>query len=467
MLKLLAIYSILIGSAVSIFRYSWFPAAAYSLNAVMQPKYIWRFEWPDLPISKLLAICSILAWGIAFAQKRMDLNVYKSKQVIALVLIWGLMHLSDTLSPYQNYSAGTSSHIVLGTLNTIVIMFIVQIGILSDKDQYRNAAKVMAGVYIFLALYYVYWANDQYLSYNWAQFFQGRLMGPYQGPYDDANSASTLLVMAMPFMLFAYFYVDNKIFKYGILAAVPLLWHALFLFGSRGAFLGLGVSTIVAVFMLQGSMKSLPKIKPWQIRMFKFILIFGLAVAVIDQGGAMLNRSATTVSAAQQEERDEPLNPRLVSWQAALGIIAEYPALGAGPQRFQWAARDLNLGTPHVAHNTLLNFTANTGVFVGGLFLFILWTSFKSYFQCNNNNVAADPLLDYLNKACTCSLVAYCVCGTFLDLIIYEPFFFVLLLIVFKNHMVNNLNLTTSKEPEAQPKANPKLFRNQIDSRLF
>ena len=445
------VYVLLATGVFALFTHGFITTALYSLNAVMQPSYLWKWTFPDVSISKYLAISCILSWLILAAKKRIDFSIYKQKPIYYLISIWLLMHISNWLSPYPYYQAGVRAETVLSTMNSIIIMLLVQLGISSYKEYSRHAILAFVGIFVFTGAYYVYWANDLYLGGNWWAFTNGRLNGPSQGPYVDQNVLSSMIVMVMPFILLAYFYLNNKILKYCCVFIIPLLWHSLFLFGSRGAMLGLGATTLLIAYTMEKSIGSTIQIKPWQIKTFKTIMLLGLIGAVIWQGGEMLNRSTETVSKAQTNS-EEPLNPRIVSWKAAIKITKEYPLLGAGPQRFQWAAQDLALGTPHVAHNTLFNFMANTGIIVATLFILLLCHGFKSYFEANKLGAAKDPLLDYLNKATTISLLGYTVCGTFLDLIIFEPIYFLFILITIKNHSVKNY--CSKQNEQIKPKKN-------------
>jgi O-antigen ligase len=77
-------------------------------------------------------------------------------------------------------------------------------------------------------------------------------------------------------------------------------------------------------------------------------------------------------------EPEKPINPRLISWEAGLKLIPKYPILGAGVQKFEAATRAHFPGmTPHVAHNTFLNFSVNAGLPTGLLFLSLIYIGWK------------------------------------------------------------------------------------------
>ncbi|MBO1255019.1 O-antigen ligase family protein [Alteromonas sp. 5E99-2] len=447
----LAVYLLLVVAAMAIVAAPWATVMLYFLNGIMQPSFVWPWEFPSftfMSLSKILAILSILAWMKAVASKGVDFSIYNSPQNFAILIMWVLMHLSDILSPYPVYFAGVRAEIVLDAMNTIVIMYFIGLGILSDVRVYKKAFLGMSIMFAYISVYYVYWANDVYLDNNWSMFFDGRLKSPPGTTIGDQNALSCLIVMGMPFVFLGYFYIKNFFLKWGSLAVLPLLWHSLFLFGSRGAMIALVCTTILCLQLLKPyKAKKKNKNGLWpkepeektentdaenarfkSLKLFKIAIMIGLVGAIATQGGAMLNRSTETIDVAKSDT-EKPINPRIVSWNVGLSLIAKYPVFGVGPQRFQMASNRLFPGrSVHVAHNTFLNFAANTGLPVGLLFLFLFWTSYKNYTFCRNNGIANYPILEYVNIACSAALVGFFISALFLDMIIFEAFYFILAL---------------------------------------
>lgn len=428
MLKLV-IYSLIACAFVSIVVFPWFTVVMYYANGIMQPKFVWPWTFPDFAVSKTLAIFSILALLGTVFNKKIDVNIYKNPQSYALLAMWGLIHLSEILSPYPVYFAGVRAEIVLAALNTIIIMYFVGLGLLSNINDYNKSLLYMAVMFALISVYYVYWANDMYLSNRWDMFRHGRLKSPPGTSIGDQNALSGLIVMGMPFILLGFFYCKNFFIKWSCLAVIPLLWHALFLFGSRGAMLAVLFTTLILLkFLKQDKSITSPVIKFKYVKSIKILIGIGFFVALIMQGGAMLERSSSTAAQAKAGG-EEPLNPRLVSWKVGKKLILDFPILGAGPQRFQMASSTLYPGeSAHVAHNTFLNFAANTGLPVGLLFLYLFWLSYKNYKFCVNNTIDQIPILSYLNKACAASLIGYFISALFLDMIVFEAFYFILML---------------------------------------
>jgi O-antigen ligase len=393
----------------------------YQALSISQAHKIWFWAFEGIPAFKIFAALSLLGWCIGFTQKKVNFNAYKDKQNLLLLLVYLLVVLSDFFSPFPEYFAGIRAETVIGALNTIMIMYFVTIGLCCNE----RSLKIFIGIIVLTTLYYIYWANSAYFTQEWGRFYQGRLKGLPKSQYGDGNLMSVVYVMGMPFLLLAYGYLKNKYLKYGLLIFIPLLWHAIFLFGSRGAMLGLLVATLLAVYFLKS------KVINWGI-------VVGLVIAFITQGGALLDRSESTVTSANDIYSDEPLNPRLVSWGIGLTILAEYPLLGAGSQRFQTASAYLRPGeSPHVAHNTVISIAANNGVFAAICYLFILWGVFKNFLTLQKTEIAQYPLYDYVNKASFIGITGFTICSVFLDMLIFEPFYIMLIIVLINRKLAS------------------------------
>jgi len=418
--------------SLCIFKKPWIAAVVYLAFGVMQPQYIWFWHFEGLEPSRTIAIITIIGWGSAVLNKKVDFTIYKKRQNLVLLTMWGMFHLSHLFSPFEIYSAGVRAETVLETLNTIMIMYFVTLGLIASE----TALKYMCISMGVLVAYYVYWSNDQYFSWNMAQFSNGRLMGPRGSIYRDENVFSTIFMIGMPFILFSFFYIRKFVHKYSIIMVLPLLWHSLFLVGSRGAMIATIISTFIASRLIQS-------------KIFDKVLLVGFVVALTTQGGSMLNRSTETVEQSQNTSETAPLNPRLLSWQHGIELIKYYPLLGVGPQRFQEASRlYFPQDKPYVAHNAFLNFSANTGLLTGLLFIYLFWLAYKNYKFCVKNGIKKYPLLDYINKVCITSLIGFFVCALFLDLIVFEGFYFLLSLNLVKHHVFEKKLLETDQKNE-------------------
>lgn len=417
----------ILGLLVSLFFLSsapWVSAVAYTLVSILQPQYVWFWSFESIPIFKITAGLAILAWCIEFNRGNINWQVYKTWQFKGLLLIWTWMHLSDFFSPFNNHYAGIGADIVISTMNTIVIMNFIVLGLINNEKSLNWFAFVL----ILVGVYYTYWANDHYLSNNWAQFTSGRLNGPDKSPYGDGNALSIVLIVCMPFVLFGIQHFKQKWLQVLLILSIPLMWHALILLASRGALLSAGLLTLFAAKLMKS-------------KIMNKALILGFLIILVDQGGTLISRTKSTVSAAQ-ENTEEPLNPRLVSWEIGAKLIAKYPIFGVGPEKFLVASSTHFPGeSPHVAHSTFFNFSANMGLIAGLTFISFFLSSFKQY-KTISRTTEFSSTYHYINRSCAAALLGFFIGAIFLDLIIFEPFYFMLAL------MSANYVLATNSKSE-------------------
>lgn len=417
---IVVLYLLLVITVVRSFKYQQTAVYAYYLMSVMAPQYIWFWVFEGIKAFKVAAGTAILVFMFQTVNKKLDFSVYRYKQNFLLIIFWLMFNLSDYFSPIGAFTSATSAELVLSNFNIIILMYFISLPLINSEQ----ALKVLALLFAGLILYYVYWSNTQYFEYNLRQFNQGRLMGPYNSPYRDENKFAMLFVTGMPFLLFGIFYFRSLILRAAFGLGLLLLWHSIILTGSRGALLSVAVATLFAYLIIKS-------------RIFGILLVCGLIAAVIYQGGQLRDRSTNTVEAANTET-EEALDPRLQSWQTGFGLITQHPLLGVGVQRFQQATRIYFPGrAAYVAHNTFLNFAANSGLLNGIIYLTFYWLQFKRFRRIRKSEVDTKSTMSYINNSTMVGFTGFYVGSMFLDLVIYEPFYFLLLLGMLTEHIHN------------------------------
>jgi hypothetical protein len=91
-----------------------------------------------------------------------------------------------------------------------------------------------------------------------------------------------------------------------------------------------------------------------------------------------------------------------------------------------------------VAHNTFVQFAAEDGLFAGLMYLLLCLGVFSSYLKQLRigREQSVDPFIVSLNEAITASLGGFFVCSMFLDLATFEMFYYLLVLDVAKNRLI-------------------------------
>jgi hypothetical protein len=422
---IVVLYLLLVTTVVRSFKHQQTAVYAYYLMSVMAPQYIWFWVFDGVQAFKVAAGTAILVFMFQMVNKKLDFSVYRYKQNLLLIIFWLMFNLSDSFSPIGSFSSATSASLVLSNFNIIILMYFISLPLIDSE----KALKVLALLFAGLILYYVYWSNTQYFDYNMRQFNQGRLMGPYGSPYRDENKFAMVFVTAMPFLLFGIFYFRSLILRSVFGLGLLLLWHSIILTGSRGALLSVAVATLSAYLIIKS-------------RIFGIMLVCGLIAAVIYQGGQLLDRATNTVESAKTQTEEEAIDPRVQSWETGLGLIKLHPLLGVGVQRFQEATRIYFPGrVPYVAHNTFLNFAANSGIINGIIYLTFYWLQFKRFRMIRKSEVDPQSTMSYVNNSTMVAYTGFYTGSMFLDLIIFEPFYFLLLLGMLSEHIHNKQKL--------------------------
>lgn len=408
----------------------WLGVVFYYLLAIGQPTSMWPQHFgQDSRLSLLISLAIIAGLGLATATRQVDWRRLFVLPSVAMMLVVVAFNLSVAYSPFAEFVdvklTKFSSAEMADTFNKIMLIFFASILLIDTRFKLITLITAVAGV----LLYYVLWANKIYLTGEFWRFGDnGRLNGPF-GLYHDENYLAMLFVVAVPVFYYLSVGTSYRVIRYGCWLAIPLAWHALFLTGSRGALLSL-IVTMLYVFFRSYNKKA------------SMILLVGLVVAIIDQSGNMISRVTNTVSAEEQErdrafientddsdEIDKPVDPRLISWEVGLKIMADYPLLGIGAANFMRAFPEYDETEPHVAHNTFVQLGAASGVGAALVYLYFLYLRLRNIVQKPNTEKKYPHgyKRDYLDDLLNSLYLAFYTVALFLDLMIVEVTYFVFL----------------------------------------
>jgi O-antigen ligase len=279
--------------------------------------------------------------------------------------------------------------------------------------------KYFSTVLVITTVYLIYWANLQYFIENWGQFNSGRLMGPKTGGsiYGDENAFGMIFVAGLPFVYYLGFMADRRWLRYALWGTIPFGLHALFLTGSRGALLGLGVAVAIIIFQSRRKYFALFLI-PLMIYFFQW------------QGGSVMKERSGTIASFEGESSAES---RIDAWRAGAKMIADHPVAGVGIGHFMMAIPYYSESQPRIAHNTLVQYTAESGLGAGLCYLIIAYTVITSYLKINMWCKEQDKSeyvqhLYCINNATTTSFIGLFVCSMFLTLNYYEIYYYLLVI---------------------------------------
>lgn len=418
----LLLYAIIIGTITISLFYPWIGVLAYYTLALMFPQSIWNWIFGDLRVSLYISIAAIIGFIGASLIGKIDLSILKNKQNLYIIVLWLAIIASYIFSPYgvneSTYKA-TNSRLILIHLNKVFLFYFVSILLIDSKQKYH----FLIVVFLVTILLYIYWANDLYLSGYMGKMGLYRLNGP-GGIYGDENAFAMLFVMGIPFLYFMGDCYQNKFVKYLLWLAIPFAWHAIFLTGSRGGLIGIGVVTIFI------TLRSRRKI-------LGLAVLVALIVAFIWQGGAIMKERSATILGSEEEEKIEgSAQGRLDAWDAGLKMMLDHPITGVGLGNFMPAFPDYFDKKARVAHNTVIQLASESGIVAGLMYLLLCLNVFLRYWR-QKKIFANDPFWTATNEAVMCSLLGFFVCSLFLNLATYETFYYLLILSIVQNRLIS------------------------------
>lgn len=396
----------------------WVGIVSYYLLSILGPQYIWWWNFEGLRVSFIVAMATLVGVGFQILHKHYNYRFLLNKQNFWLVFLWFWLVTSYFLGPYVDLfdSSGLRPDQLLSLTNTIFLFYFC--AALEMNKLYK--LRYLMIIFAISTIYLIYWANDQYFSKNWSQFILGRLMGPSSinggSIYSDQNSFAMLFVTGIPFIFYLGLEFRRKWQRYLLWATIPLGWHAIFLTGSRGGLVGLGVVLFLMAFLANRKLLAL-------LSLVLFLIFYQW------QAGDVMKQRGETITNYGGESSAES---RIVAWEGGLRMIVAHPLFGVGLGSFVSALPSFSNSEPKVAHNTFIQFTAESGIGAGLAYLvvvglFILNARRIRVWCIEHGNCHEVLQVKRLNDASTVSFAGLFVCSIFLSLNTYEIFFFLLI----------------------------------------
>ena len=411
-MSILAVAFVL-GAAFLALVVPWLGVLAYYLFSVMQMQYLWPQDFGEARVSLIITAATILGLGAATALKMVNWRVLLSPYAFMMLLLILWVNLSYEYSSFISYfeiEIALASEDIISTFNKTAVFFLIACLLINTREKLEACIYLLA----FITLYYSAWANKMYLTGEFWRFGDnGRLGGPLESVY---------VVLATPVLYYLGVARQNFFLRYGIWLTIPFTWHALFLAGSRGGLLALGT---VCIYIFFRSFHKLASIG----------IVIGLVLAIVFQSGHLLTRVDTTIEASEQLEQmdtEEKLDPRLISWGVALEIMQKYPVFGVGVGNYINAFPEFSNTKPHVAHNTFFQFSSQCGVLAGLIYLWFfiirIPTLRRSAKIAGRDSFPCGYKRDYLDDLINSVYLGFFIVAIFLDLMIYEILYFVILI---------------------------------------
>lgn len=376
----------------------------FLLVLILSPLAFGSVEPWSLALMEVLVLAA--AMGLLSARRRRG-ELYDMPAILPLLLLWGVMAFQliplpplalKVLSPaahriYEgsvwrlapgqwmpvalNLKAGM---LELFRYTSYVFMYMLTVQLLSHKGRLKDTATVIAAFAALLAfssILQMSMAGDKAL---WVRELTGG--GSPYGPYVNRNHYAGFMVGLLPVVV-AMFLYHRPTLRYSslrerlaeILRHKRTNEHVLVGFGSiligvsvlltrsRGGIISLCVSMAFMYYMLKRRDSG---------RAFLLVLLMGLLIPAVEWFGwtHILDRFEVLLSPELGLA-----NFRVEMWEGALGIIRDFPLLGAGQGAFMDIYRSYGVSPPGLvvdhAHNDYLEIMAE-----GGIVAFVLFAWF-------------------------------------------------------------------------------------------
>lgn len=424
----------------------WIGVLFYYLFSVGQLQAMWPHHFGEGRVSLMITAATIIGLGGATAIKLVNYRVLFYPHIILMMILWAWVNLSVDFSSYlihvERMKGDVPQEEIIVIFNKIMVFYFVAALLIDTRKKLEWLIYTLA----LIVLFYTYWANAMYLTGQFQYFgINQRLGGPPFSLYQDENNLAMLFVLATPVLYYLGVARKHMIARYAVWMLIPLTWHALFLTGSRGGLLSLGVVCVYIFFRSYYKKASIG-------------ISVGLVLAIVLQGGNMLNRVDVTIQEANEadvskrarvEGETKALDPRLVSWQVGLKIMRDFPGFGVGVGNFTLAFPDYSNTKRHVAHNTFLQFASGCGILAGLIYLWFFATRFLSFFKRLPPDAKFHNGLhrDYLEDLLTSLYVGFFVAALFLDLMLFEILYMVILM-GFAKYAIDNKVEKIARKPK-------------------
>lgn len=373
-------------------------------------------QWWAAPVNRLALRYSFLlaaCTAIGILLTRMNVTFRggwlhsQQKLILAfLAMVW----ISTLISPETIGRYGSTDHPSVKLTKVVIFTFMLCHVASNLKDLNRVIVMIMIGALVL---------GEKAYTMPRSAFSGGRLERVGGADFSESNFLGAFLVGVLPIIGVEYLRAARYMKLLPLVTGV-LVTNTLVLVRSRGAFLGLAMTAIVAVVY---SPKELRK-----------TIYLGLLVAAA--GGYYLTDEQffgrMSTIAADESERDESANQRLETWQAGIRMILDNP-LGVGTGNWyqvigkydaKYVYRD--------SHSTYIKLFAEHGLIGGGVFLCIVFNAFLTLHRVRRRSeqLPAELLREfqYLSLGFTLGLAGFLLCCFLITLLYMEALWWFLAL---------------------------------------
>lgn len=368
------------------------------------------FTHMGLRVSFTLALATMA--GIVFQWKKLrfgDALLYPQEKTLLafLALVWLLFFIGpETVGRY-----GSVDHPSV-KLTKIVIFTLMMTHVITDLKKLSGLFWVLASVSLFLGV--KAWQTP------YGRFVGGRLENIGGADFAEANFFAAFMAAMLPIIAIQFMRSQHWLPKIYALACGAFTANAVVLCRSRGAFLGMAMGGLAALWFA-----------PKKLRTQIFVLLLVGALGVVYLSDTIFIDRILTITTSQQE-MDTSASSRIELWKAGARIFANNP-MGIGPGNwYQTIGGYLPEFEGKDSHNTYLKCAVELGVLgilLFGILLLLAYSNLRKV-HYSAENLAPDAVDDffYLFFGITVSIVVILTCALTITMIYTEVVWLLLML---------------------------------------
>jgi len=318
----------------------------YKLSLFSLLLFIFFIPWADSLLDGLVRIIGIVAFGLAgllliTAGTHRNYTYYH----VFVVLLWSWIILSVAWT--ENFSVGIE--LAPRMFQIMVLPFLITLVITTEKSIILSYHAYVLGNMI----------GSSIIIYNFLHGIEGENYQRYTIKNIETDSMSILLALAVPMAAYLASKVSNKLLKILYTLAIPLVFFAIFLTGTRTGSIVAGFALLYWFYTHRKA--SLP---------IKMSLIVAFILSIVVVANYAPKSSIDRVFSAGKSLKSGDLNYRTVIWQAAIKEWKKDPIIGAGLGSLYNV-----LSREHVnyseAHNSHLHILTENGIIGATLYVFL------------------------------------------------------------------------------------------------
>jgi O-antigen ligase len=310
--------------------YPYYAFLAYVAFANLKPEALWPWSVPEGNYSRVVAAAFLVGWllnGAGSSRLRPVAPI-----LFALLFYWVWLFIGAWISPAQ-----AEAWYTFEVLSKVFLPLFAGLTLINSLQQLKQLAWVLVLTHGLLALQF----NQQYYTYgiNTDEWMFSGL---------DNNSIAITIVTALGLACFLAIASPHWWQKVIALLSAALMAHVVLFSMSRGGMLAMGVSGMVAFFII-------PK-RPISYAAFGLAAVFVIVLA-----GNEVQREFMS-SFAQRDQMDASAQSRFQLTKDALDCMYRYPVFGCGLENWGNVAPEYGWYRGKRAHNTWAEVGATLGV---------------------------------------------------------------------------------------------------------